>query len=82
MPNKFDDIEIIDMTDPGFLDIQIEDLEHYIVVFDDHENISDKELRKYIQHFQKDCLERTRKLQVDIIFINHQTQNYNITKGL
>ena len=80
--DQFEDIEIIDMTDPRFLEIEIEDLESMIVIFDDHENISDKELRKYIQHFQKDCLERTRKLEVDIIFINHMSQNYNVTKGL
>jgi ABC-type dipeptide/oligopeptide/nickel transport system ATPase component len=79
---QFEEIEVIDMNDERFLEIQIEDLSGYIVVFDDWENVSNKELKKYIAHFAKDCLERTRKLECDIIFINHQTQNYNVTKGL
>jgi hypothetical protein len=80
--SEFDEIEVIDMNDERFMDIEIEDLAEYIIVFDDWENISNKDLKKYIAHFAKDVLERTRKLGADVIMINHMSQNYNITKGI
>ena len=80
--DQFDDIEIIDMNDERFQEIEIEDLAEYIICFDDWENIANKELKKYVTHFAKDCLERTRKLECDIIMINHMTQNFNVTKSL
>ena len=53
-----------------------------IVVFDDLEGIENKELLKYTYNFLKNVLERTRKLEVDVIIINHMLMNYNKTKNI
>ena len=76
------DIEFIDINDERFREIGIADLEERIVVFDDFEGIEDKELLKYTYNFLKNVLEKTRKLEVDCIIINHMLMNYTKTKNI
>ena len=76
------DIEFIDLNDERFMEIQIEDLSEYIIVFDDFEGLENKDLLKYTYNFLKNVLERTRKLEVDVIIINHMLMNYNKTKNI
>lgn len=56
-------------------------LQNSIVTFDDYENI-DKNLQLFTLTLIKDILERGRKLNIQCILINHQTQNYNKTRSL
>jgi hypothetical protein len=80
--NRLKNVEFISLEDPRFMEIEIEGLEDRIVVFDDHENVKDPALAKYVRAFLQDVLERTRKLGVDVIVINHMTQNYNKTRTI
>lgn len=73
---------VIGFDDPIFQEINAGLLENKILLFDDWENIRDKKLAKQAEDFLKDCLERTRKQECDIIVINHQTQNYAKTKPI
>lgn len=66
--------------DPLFLEIQIEHLKDSIVIFDDYTAIADKILQAKVMNLLNDLLERSRKLNVQIIVINHQTQNYQKTR--
>lgn len=75
-------IDFISFEDDRFLALDAEDLHGRIVIFDDYENINDKHLRQHCMIFIKDVLERTRKLEVDIIIINHVTQDYHKTRGI
>ena len=75
-------IDYISFEDDQFLALDVDELHGRIVVFDDYENIPDKHLRSHCMNFIKDVLERTRKVEVDVIIINHVTQNYQQTKGL
>ena len=79
---KLKHIEFISLEDPRFLEIEISELEDRIIVFDDHENLKNPKLAKYALDFIKDVLERTRKLGVDVIVINHMTQNYHATRNI
>lgn len=53
-----------------------------IIVFDDYENVADSKLKKAVMLFLKDILERTRKQGVDVIVLNHMSQNYAATKSI
>lgn len=75
-------VDFVSMEDPRFMELQVTELADRIVVFDDHENIKDPRLRNYCMSFVKDVLERTRKLGVDVIVINHMTMDYQRTKNL
>ena len=73
---------VVRFSDPEFMDIGVADLENLIVVFDDWEAISDKRLSKHVENLVKDVLERSRKLHVDCVVINHMSQNYHKTRGI
>jgi hypothetical protein len=75
-------VEFISLEDPRFLELEIPELEDRIILFDDHENLKNPKLAKYALDFIKDVLERTRKLNVDIVVINHMTQNYHATRNI
>jgi len=75
-------VEFISLEDPRFLELEVSQLEDRIVVFDDHENLKNPKLAKYALDFLKDVLERTRKLGVDVVVINHMTQNYHATRNI
>jgi hypothetical protein len=79
---RLKNIEFISLQDPRFLQLQVEELENRIIVFDDHENLKNPALEKYARDFLQDVLERTRKLDVDVIVINHMTQNYHKTRTI
>lgn len=79
---RLKNVEFISLEDPRFLEIEIERLENRIVVFDDHENVKDPRLAKYVTSFLQDVLERTRKLGVDVVVINHMTQNFHKTRTI
>jgi hypothetical protein len=80
--NRIKNVEFISLEDPRFVEIDIESLANRIIVFDDHENVKDAGLAKYVRNFLQDVLERTRKLGVDVIVINHMTQNYHKTRTI
>jgi ABC-type dipeptide/oligopeptide/nickel transport system ATPase component len=75
-------VEFISLEDPRFLELEINELEDRIILFDDHENLKDPRLARYALGFIKDVLERTRKLGVDVVVINHMTQNYHATRNI
>ena len=79
---KLNHVEFISLEDPRFLELDISDLEDRIILFDDHENLKNPKLAKYALDFIKDVLERTRKLGVDVVVINHMTQNYHATRNI
>ena len=68
-------------TDPMYTYITPESLQNSVVVFDDYENL-DKVLQSFTLTLIKDILERGRKMNIQTILINHQTQNYNKTRAL
>ena len=73
---------VIRFSDPDFMDIGVADLENLIVVFDDWEAIKDKKLSKHVENLVENCLQRGRKLLIDVIIITHITQNFNKTRGI
>jgi len=73
---------VVRFSDPEFLDITVADLEGLICCFDDHEAIQSKTLSKHVENLVKDVLERSRKLHVDCVVINHMSQNYHKTRGI
>ena len=75
-------VEFINVEDPRFMKLDIEDLSGRIVVFDDYENVADPRLSKYLLHFMKKVLEQTRKQETDVIVINHMSQNYHATRNI
>jgi adenylate kinase family enzyme len=68
-------------SDPMYTSILTENLKDSIVIFDDYENL-DKSLQVFTMTLIKDILERGRKMNIQTILINHQTQNYNKTRAL
>lgn len=75
-------VDIVPFDHEEFTMITIDMLKDCIVVFDDWEVFKDKALETYVLTFMKDVLERSRKLGVDIIIINHMTMNYNKTRNI
>jgi len=68
-------------NDPLYTSITPEILQNSVVVFDDYENL-EKQLQSFTLNLIKDILERGRKMNIQTILINHQTQNYNKTRAL
>jgi len=80
--NKNAHFQIVPLTSDVFKRVTLDDLHDSICVFDDWEAITDKSLERYTAYFIKDLLERSRKLGVDIIIINHMSQNYFKTRNI
>lgn len=74
-------IHVCIKDDPMYPLLTPELLRDSIVVFDDYENL-DKILQSFTLGLIKDILERGRKMNIQTILINHQTQNYNKTRAL
>lgn len=69
-------------NDKDFLQLVPEHLKDKIIIFDDFENLGNKALRNFTCQFIKDTLERGRKMNINIIIITHQTQNYQFTRPI
>lgn len=78
---KFNFVHVCIKTDPMYSFLTPEILKNSITVFDDYENL-EKNLQGFTMTLIKDILERGRKLNIQTILINHQTQNYNKTRAL
>ena len=74
-------IQIGMFSDPHFIEIEPSHLSDCIVVFDDWE-VLPKNLLNHVSLLIKDLAERSRKLNISLLVINHQTQNYNVTRNL
>ena len=74
-------IHICIKTDPMYSLLTPELLKDSILIFDDYENL-DKDLQGFTMTLIKDCLERGRKMNIQMMLINHQTMNYNRTRSL
>lgn len=79
---KLQNYAYVPLDHPEFPLISLDDLKNTICVFDDYENLADRKLEAYVLFFIKDLLERSRKLNVGIIIINHLTQNFNKTRSI
>ena len=68
-------------SDEFLLALTPETLKDSLIVFDDYENLP-KDIEKFVLNLIKDLLERGRKLNINLILINHMTQNYNKTRSI
>ena len=74
-------IQIGMSTDPFFLEINSENLANTTCIFDDWETLH-RTLLSHVTLLIKDLSERSRKLNVSLFVINHQTMNYSVTRGI
>ena len=75
-------LEIFMQKDPLFVNVTTDDLKDTICIFDDYENLQPASLAVFTFNFIKKLLEVSRKNNTQIIVINHQSQNYNLTKPI
>ena len=74
-------IHVVIGKDPYYGSLTPELLKNSIIIFDDYENV-DKATFAFTITLIKDLLERGRKLNIQLILINHQTQNYSKTRPI
>lgn len=80
--SKVKNLAWVYFSHPEFPLIKLEDLKDCIIIFDDFTSIIDKKLELYVNGFITDCLERARKLRIDVICVLHQMQQFNKTKAI
>ena len=77
------DFNPLNIYNDKFLDIDYTDFENSIVLFDDWNQLNKKdELFLHIMELLKKMLELGRKLNIEIIIINHLTSNFNETRSI
>jgi hypothetical protein len=75
------DFRHLDVHDPEFIEISYEEYENSVVVFDDWSQLDQKSpLAVYLNQLVKKLLELARKINCQIIIINHMTQQMNKTR--
>ena len=72
----------INVNDPNIFQITPELLKNSIVVFDDYDQVQNKNLLVFLKGLIKGILEVGRKLNIQVIIINHQTMDYNKTRDI
>lgn len=72
----------INVNDPNVLGIVPELLKNSIVVFDDYDQVPNKNLLAFLKALIKGVLEVGRKLNIQVIIINHQTMDYQKTRDI
>jgi len=74
----------VQIADPEFLDEDwsISDFENSLIIFDDCDCISDKQVRTKIQTIAEMCLETGRHKNISIIFTSHTACNGHQTKKI
>lgn len=70
----------INLEDPAELEFGIDELENAIVVFDDVEHLSNKDVNKQILKLRDVLLEKGRHHNIDVISISHNPFGGNLTK--
>lgn len=74
-------IHVVLGKDPFYYQLTPELMKNSIIMFDDYENV-DKQTFAFTLNLIKDLLERGRKLNIQLILVNHQTQNYSRTRPI
>jgi len=72
--------ERIDMYDPTFPEMDSNDFEDCIVVFDDIENLTNKAINKQVLNLRNSLLEKGRHNNIDVISISHNCLGGNLTR--
>jgi hypothetical protein len=62
--------------------LSVQDLENTLVVFDDCDNLQDKEHSKAIYALVDDLIANGRKYGIHVIFLAHQMMNYKATRNI
>jgi len=73
-------LNTINIYDDNLFRLTMEEFKECIVLYDDYESITDKNIKNFLDALLKSLLELSRKQHTIILTINHMTTNYNQTR--